>query len=42
MWPDFGEEQLAEALRDFARRERRFGGREGSPEGSDCGQGGCG
>jgi undecaprenyl diphosphate synthase len=24
-WPDFGKEDLAEALREFARRERRFG-----------------
>jgi undecaprenyl diphosphate synthase len=24
-WPDFGPDQLAEALDDFARRERRFG-----------------
>jgi undecaprenyl diphosphate synthase len=26
MWPDFGAEDLAEALRSFHRRERRFGG----------------
>ncbi|WP_407524122.1 di-trans,poly-cis-decaprenylcistransferase [Methylobacterium oryzisoli] len=26
MWPDFGAEDLAGALRDFAARERRFGG----------------
>jgi undecaprenyl diphosphate synthase len=25
MWPEFGEEDLAEALREFRRRERRFG-----------------
>lgn len=25
MWPDFGEEQFAEALAEYARRERRFG-----------------
>ena len=25
-WPDFRKEHLAEALEDFARRERRFGG----------------
>ncbi|MBM3993929.1 MAG: isoprenyl transferase [Planctomycetes bacterium] len=25
-WPDFDEETLRQALRDFARRERRFGG----------------
>ena len=26
MWPDFGAEDLAEALASFQRRERRFGG----------------
>jgi len=26
LWPDFGREDLFEALRDFAARERRFGG----------------
>jgi undecaprenyl diphosphate synthase len=26
MWPDFGAEDLAEALRAFRGRERRFGG----------------
>lgn len=26
LWPDFSAENLAEALRDYARRERRFGG----------------
>jgi undecaprenyl diphosphate synthase len=26
MWPDFGADDLAEAVRAFARRERRFGG----------------
>jgi len=26
MWPDFGREDLAEALASFHRRERRFGG----------------
>ena len=30
MWPEFGERQLAEALQDYAGRERRFGGRLGS------------
>jgi undecaprenyl diphosphate synthase len=33
MWPEFGAEGLSEALRDFARRERRFGAVPGtSPE----------
>lgn len=27
LWPDFGHEQLEQALEDFAKRERRFGGR---------------
>jgi undecaprenyl diphosphate synthase len=31
-WPEFGAELLHEALRDYARRERRFGGLK--PEGS--------
>jgi undecaprenyl diphosphate synthase len=26
LWPDFGPEQLCEAVREFGRRERRFGG----------------
>jgi undecaprenyl diphosphate synthase len=26
MWPDFGKDDLDEALREFGRRERRFGG----------------
>ena len=26
LWPDFGKEQFAVALADYARRERRFGG----------------
>lgn len=25
-WPEFGAELLQEALRDYAKRERRFGG----------------
>jgi undecaprenyl diphosphate synthase len=25
-WPDFSQDHLADALRDFAGRERRFGG----------------
>jgi len=33
MWPDFGREDLAEALTSFHRRERRFGGLQSvSPE----------
>ncbi|MEX2212038.1 MAG: polyprenyl diphosphate synthase [Gaiellaceae bacterium] len=27
LWPDFGEEQLREALEEYASRRRRFGGR---------------
>jgi undecaprenyl diphosphate synthase len=27
LWPDFGDADLAEALDEFARRRRRFGGR---------------
>jgi undecaprenyl diphosphate synthase len=27
LWPDFGEADLSEALDEFARRQRRFGGR---------------
>ena len=30
MWPDFGPEDLAEAMADFHRRERRFGGLKAS------------
>jgi undecaprenyl diphosphate synthase len=26
LWPDFGPDDLCEAVRDFSRRERRFGG----------------
>jgi undecaprenyl diphosphate synthase len=26
MWPEFGPEALGQAVRDFASRERRFGG----------------
>jgi undecaprenyl diphosphate synthase len=33
MWPDFASEDLAEALRSFHRRERRFGGLQ--PAGSE-------
>jgi undecaprenyl diphosphate synthase len=28
LWPDFGEADLLEAIDEFARRQRRFGGRE--------------
>jgi undecaprenyl diphosphate synthase len=27
LWPDFGEAEFAEAIGQFAARERRFGGR---------------
>jgi len=27
LWPDFGEDQLREALEAYAGRRRRFGGR---------------
>jgi undecaprenyl diphosphate synthase len=44
LWPDFGERELDEALADYARRQRRFGGREpagaaggGAPESSAAG-----
>jgi undecaprenyl diphosphate synthase len=26
LWPDFGEEEFAKAIRDYQKRERRFGG----------------
>jgi undecaprenyl diphosphate synthase len=29
LWPDFGAADFAEALAEFARRERRFGARPG-------------
>ncbi|MEM9840032.1 MAG: undecaprenyl diphosphate synthase family protein, partial [Pseudomonadota bacterium] len=29
LWPDFGKEQLTEALKAFGGRERRYGGRKG-------------
>ena len=34
MWPEFGKEDLLEALRDYASRERRFGltGQQVQPE----------
>ena len=28
LWPDFREEQFAEAIRDYGRRRRRYGGVE--------------
>jgi undecaprenyl diphosphate synthase len=31
MWPDFGAQDLAEALASFRRRERRFGGLQSQP-----------
>lgn len=27
LWPDFGEKELMEAIEDYSKRERRFGGR---------------
>ena len=27
LWPDFGRDELAAALHEYARRRRRFGGR---------------
>ena len=33
LWPDFGVEQLAEALAEYQRRDRRFGRRETKGEG---------
>lgn len=32
LWPDFGKEALADAIRDFGGRERRFGGRKPEDE----------
>ena len=31
LWPDWGKEDFDRALADYAKRERRFGGRGGSP-----------
>ena len=28
LWPDFGREAFEQALEEFARRERRYGGRQ--------------
>ncbi len=33
LWPDFGELEFARALADYSRRERRFGLRDGPPDG---------
>jgi undecaprenyl diphosphate synthase len=30
LWPDFGAEHMAQALADYARRERRYGARAGA------------
>jgi undecaprenyl diphosphate synthase len=27
LWPDFSKDELSRALEEFARRERRYGGR---------------
>ena len=32
LWPDFGREAMLEAVRDFASRERRFGGLSPAPD----------
>ena len=33
LWPDYGEEHLMEAIREYSRRQRRFGGvLDGEPE----------
>lgn len=31
LWPDFGPDELCEAVREFGRRDRRFGGVHGDP-----------
>ena len=31
LWPDFGEEEIIECVREFARRKRRFGGLDQAP-----------
>ena len=31
LWPDFGEEEILECVREFARRKRRFGGLDPTP-----------
>lgn len=41
-WPDFGQRELAAALRDYAGRERRFGGRRAaSRQSATSGFGAC-
>lgn len=37
LWPDYEERHLADAIRIFQRRERRFGGRRAGPSGVDRG-----
>ncbi|MEI6727387.1 MAG: polyprenyl diphosphate synthase [Actinomycetes bacterium] len=36
LWPDFDETALDEALAEYARRQRRFGGRTGAGTGADA------
>jgi undecaprenyl diphosphate synthase len=36
LWPDFDERALAEALRAYASRHRRFGGHEGAEEAEEA------
>jgi undecaprenyl diphosphate synthase len=36
LWPDFSAADLAAAIEDFSRRERRFGRRDTSPEAGDA------
>ena len=36
LWPDFDEAALDEALAEYARRQRRFGGRAGAGTGADA------
>ncbi len=40
LWPDFSRHELFEAIRDFQRRERRFGRVGGTPRAGE-GDGGC-
>jgi undecaprenyl diphosphate synthase len=39
LWPDFGAESLLEAVHEFGRRERRFGGVPGGEPGNRLGSG---